>query len=286
MKSMTLHTTIRDGLTISYINEEEFEALWDEIFKIKQYIFSCRTDAPFIIDCGAHIGMSILYFKQRYPHAQIIAFEPNPQTFQILAQNVQQNHLQGVQLIEAAVAASNGNIPFYVRQDSTITWGDTSLKGAITGSEQQWRTISVPASRLSSYITRPVDYLKLDIEGMEEIVLREIEEKLPLITEIRIEFHCQSMNEANNLDRTLSLLSRHNLGYAFVRNRRAISIDEIRHGMKYTDPYQFIIYTHRNRRYLWWQSWFVVPQLIRAQNGVRRIYQHFVDLTPSNLYKE
>ena len=181
MKSMTLQTTTRDGLTVSYIDEQEFEALWEEIFRVNQYIFSSKTDAPFIIDCGAHIGMSVLYFKQRYPHAQIIAFEPNPQTFQILKQNIKQNHLQGVQLVEAAVAAGNGEIPFYVRRNSTITWGDTSLKGAITGSEQQWRTISVHAAQLSSYITRRVDYSKLDIEGMEEIVLREIEEKLPLI---------------------------------------------------------------------------------------------------------
>src|SRR6266478_1954985 len=278
MKSMTLQTTTRDGFTISYIDEEEFEELWIEIFKINQYIFSCKTVAPFIIDCGANIGMSVLYLKRRYPHAQLNALEPNPQTFQVLEQNINQNHLQGVQLVNAAAAASNGEIQFYVRRDSTKTEGDTGLKGAVIGSEQQWRIINVPAARLSSYITRPVDYLKLDIEGMEETVLREIEEKLPLITEIRIEFHCQSTNEANNLDRTLSLLSRHNFKYAFVRNRRVISIDEIRHGVKHTNPYQFIIYAHRNRRYVWWQSWFVMTKLILVQNGVRRIYRHFVNL--------
>src|SRR2546421_8598701 len=99
MKNMTLQTTMRGGLTISYINEQEFEYLWYEIFGLNQYLFSCKTDAPFIIDCGAHIGMSILYFKRRYPHAQIVAFEANPQTFQVLEQNIKQNHIQGVQLI-------------------------------------------------------------------------------------------------------------------------------------------------------------------------------------------
>jgi FkbM family methyltransferase len=269
MKSMTLQTTTRDGLTISFINEEEFESLWNEIFSVNQYLFSCKTDAPFIIDCGAHIGMSVLYFKQRYPHAQIIAFEPSPQPFQILEQNIKQNHIQGVQLVNAAVTADNGEIPFYVRQDSTITWGDTSLKEAIDGSEQQWRTISAHAVRLSSYITRPVDYLKLDIEGMEETVLREIEKKLPLVTELRIEFHCKSTNEVNNLDKTLALLSKYNFKYAFKRDRKVISIGEIRGRMKHTDPYLFIIYAHRNRRQVLWQSW-LVPWLIRIQNRVNR----------------
>src|SRR5438067_450203 len=97
MKSMTLQTTTRDDLTISYIDEQEFDILWNEIFRVNQYVFSSKTDTPFIIDCGSHIGMSVLYFKRRCPQAQIIAFEPNPQTFQILERNIRQNHLQDVQ---------------------------------------------------------------------------------------------------------------------------------------------------------------------------------------------
>lgn len=270
MKSMTLQTTTRDGLTISFIDEEEFECIWNEIFRVNQYVFSCKTDTPFIIDCGAHIGLSVLYFKRLYPRAHIIAFEPNPQTFQILEKNIKQNHLQDVQLVNAAVGASEGEIAFFVKQDSTMRWADTGLKGAIVGSEQEWRTTCVHAVRLSSYITRHVDYLKLDIEGMEEIVLREIEKKLPLIPEIRIEFHSKNTNEANNLDRTLSLLSEYNFKYAFEHDRTVIGIDRVRRDMKHSDLYLFIIYAHRNRRRVVWQSWFV-PKLIRIKNRVRRI---------------
>ncbi len=214
--------------------------------------------------------MSVLFFKRRYPRAQVIAFELDPQTFQILEQNIKQNHLQDVQLINAAVANDDGEIPFYVRQDSTITWGNTSLKGVIIGSEQQWHTIRVHAVRLSSYITRRIDYLKLDIEGMEETVLQEIQEKLPLITEIRAEFHCHSTNEANNLDRTLAVLNKHSFKYAFERYRKVIGMNEIRRGMQHTNPYQFIIYAHRSQRRVMWQSWFV-PKLIRIQNKLIHI---------------
>jgi len=34
-----------------------------------------------------------------------------------------------------------------------------------------WKTITVPKVRLSCYINEPIDYLKLDIKGMEEIVV-------------------------------------------------------------------------------------------------------------------
>ena len=171
-----------------------------------------------------------------------------------------------MELVNAAAAAANGEIAFYIRQDSTTTWGDTSLKGAIVGSEQQWRTIKVHARRLSSYIACPVDYLKLDIEGMEETVLREIEEKLPLVKEIRLEFHCRSTNEANNLDRTLALLSRYSFKYAFEVDRKVVSMYEIRRAMMHKDPYQVIIYAHRSRRRVVWQSRFV-PKLIRLQKN-------------------
>lgn len=269
MKSLTLHTITRDGLTISFSNEKEFEFLWWEIFRKKAYAFSCKTDTPFIIDCGAHIGMSILYFKRCYPQAQIIAFEPNPQTFQMLEQNIRQNHLQNVQLVNAAVGAVEGEIQFYVRRDAAEeSWGDTALKEAIVDTEQEWRTISVPAVRLSSYITRPVDYLKLDIEGLEETVLREIEKTLPLIMEIRLEFHCNSTNEVNNLDRTLSLLSKHGFRYAIERAWRVINIDKARISNETTTPYQLMIYIHRNEICVWWQSWFM-NKLFRLQNKVK-----------------
>jgi FkbM family methyltransferase len=270
MKSMTLRTTTRDGFTISFINEEEFEAIWWEIFRKKIYFFPCKTDTPFIIDCGANIGLSVLYFKRCFPHARIIAFEPNPQTFQILEQNIRQNHLQGVQLVQAAVAATDGEIQFYVGRDPReLSLGDTGLRGAIVGPEQERRPISVPAVRLSSYITRPIDYLKMDIEGMEETVLQEIAEKLPLITEVRLEFHHSSANEANSLDRMLALLDQYNFKYALESAWRAISINEAKRIMKNTDYHQFMVCIHRNYRCVWWQSWFM-NKIFRIQNKVRR----------------
>ena len=226
MNSTTLLTAKRGGLTISYIDREEFDALWGEIFRVKQYVFSCKTDTPFIIDCGAHIGLSILYFKRCYPRAHIIAFEPNPQTFEILTQNIKQNHLEDVQLINAAASTLDGETQLYTRCDTTTRWGDTGLKGAIVGSEQQWRAIPVKAVRLSSYITRPTDYIKMDIEGMEETVLHEIEEKLPLINEIRLEFHYTSTNTANDIERILAMLHEHDFKCIFESGRRVVSMNE------------------------------------------------------------
>jgi FkbM family methyltransferase len=42
---------------------------------------------PLIIDCGANIGASVLWFLARYPHAHIIAVEPAPDNAALLRRN-------------------------------------------------------------------------------------------------------------------------------------------------------------------------------------------------------
>jgi FkbM family methyltransferase len=40
--------------------------------------------SPYIIDAGANIGLSIIYFKKKYPNSKIVAFEPDKLIFNIL----------------------------------------------------------------------------------------------------------------------------------------------------------------------------------------------------------
>ena len=42
---------------------------------------------PLIVDCGANIGASVLWFTARYPEAHIVAFEPSPVNFALLRNN-------------------------------------------------------------------------------------------------------------------------------------------------------------------------------------------------------
>jgi FkbM family methyltransferase len=263
--SRTILTRTIDGVTFSFANEGDFDLVYNEKFKVNQYKFSTRTTAPLILDCGANIGISVLYFKKLYPRARVIAFEPNPETFKLLEHNVQQNNLCDVQLINAAVGSSNGTIEFYVNDDP-VCWSlsDTGIADSYSG-PAGWKAITVPQVRLSSYITEPVDYLKLDIEGMEEIVLREIEERIDLIGEIRMEFHSHRANKENDLDRVLSLLARHEFNYAFELDRKLLSLRHVRRAIQNNEKYLFIIYLHRKRSRVWWQS-HVVPKVVRVQN--------------------
>ena len=58
-------------------------------------------ESPFIVDCGANIGLSALYFASRLPKAKIIGIEPARDNVELARKNTGQNPL--IEIIEAAV---------------------------------------------------------------------------------------------------------------------------------------------------------------------------------------
>ena len=55
-----------------------FYAGYREIFIQELYRFETSNPAPVIIDCGANCGLSVVYFKQLFPAAKIVAVEADP----------------------------------------------------------------------------------------------------------------------------------------------------------------------------------------------------------------
>jgi FkbM family methyltransferase len=194
------------GFRVHYLHEEEFRLLADDIFGHEQYRFDARTSRPRILDCGAHIGLSVLYFKRTCPRARITAFEPNPDTFELLKRNVWGNGFRDVELVNAAVGESAGTIDFHVSRDPLFWhWGDAAVKN-LWYDETRWQTIQVPAVALADWLTEPVDYLKMDIEGFETRVLRTAGERLRQVYQVTVEFHGSKTNPGNRLEAVRAML--------------------------------------------------------------------------------
>ena len=166
------------------------EVLVDEIYKV-----NLASNAR-IIDCGANIGLSVLYFKSICPSAHITAFEPDKHNFEILTKNCIVNNLKQVDLVEAAVWKENTELKFIAQggMDSKIS------EGADAG-------ITVKAYSLITYLQEPVDFLKLDIEGAEYKVLRNIEGNLDNITNLFIEYH-GDFSQTNELVDILNIVQK------------------------------------------------------------------------------
>lgn len=58
-----------------------------QVFLALSYKIKINKDPKVIIDCGANIGLSVVYFKNRFPNSKIVAIEPEISNFEMLKTN-------------------------------------------------------------------------------------------------------------------------------------------------------------------------------------------------------
>lgn len=169
--------------------------------------FTPRGSAPRIIDCGANIGVSVLEWKTRWPMSQVLCFEPDPFAFELLKTNIERNDIPGVQCVQAAVADFDGQGRLHGELGRGADARGNSLC-ASWGKRSHSASIEVPCMRLSPYLKRePVAFLKLDVEGAEESVLRECSSDLASVEAAYVEVHeTESLSATNSLERIEPLL--------------------------------------------------------------------------------
>lgn len=223
-------------------NRDEFARICQDVFRDHEYIFETRRWAPLIIDAGAHVGSATHYFKRRFPRARVLAIEANPVTFKLLQRNIQHNRLTRVRAMQAALAPTVGEIPFYTSGTDLEpgAWGDSAVP-------QPWHEnddttiVRVPAVTLSSLLTEPVDMLKLDIEGLETEVLVEAASRLSLVRHVSLEFHGTLRNPGNSVVRICEVLEAAGLTPEVKQYGRVVKLTEI----EQTDPYWLMIRAQR-----------------------------------------
>jgi len=214
--------TVKIGkFKFSFNNFQEFILLYFGIYLFRGYRFRADKSQPLIIDCGSHIGISVLSFKKQYPKSKIIGFEPNPETFKILKTNIRQNNLDNVELVNAAVSDKEDEIDFYINTKNTWSWKDSLFKTWFI--KDKFRKVKVKAVALSKYLNQSVDLLKLNIEGSETLVMKEIESKLKNVKEILLHYHGEVSNPNNNLEDIFKILDRNHYAYT-IRQLRSFGI--------------------------------------------------------------
>lgn len=202
------------GKNVNGINPESLMQLYDEIFVNEPYYFNSNKNCPFILDLGSNIGTSILYFKSIFPNSKIIAFEPNTANYKLCLDNLRNNDIDDVILYNNAISDKKEELELLVPESEDQA---CSLnKNRINARNLKTKTENVKTVLLSDYITETVDFLKMDIEGAEESVIKECEDKLHLVDRMFIEFHYTYNDNTNNLSSLLSILDRNNYNYLIL----------------------------------------------------------------------
>lgn len=175
-----------------------FLASYQEIFIDDIYKFDSNKEAPVFIDCGANIGLGTIFLKRRFIDAVIYCFEADPNLHKLLQQNVINFKFENITCYNQAVSITDGYIKFSL---------EGGHSGMIVDAEGE-NVVDVPAIRLRDFLNKfdAIEFLKIDIEGHEEKVLADIEDQLPKVEHLFIEYH-SFMGKKQQLGEMLNLLT-------------------------------------------------------------------------------
>lgn len=171
-----------------------------EIFVEKSYMFNSSSQTPVIYDCGANVGTSCIFFKEKFPGSKIKAFEPDPKVYKVLSENLK--NYQGIEIINKAVWINNDEIEFSA---------EGADAGSIYGNKNK---IKIQSIRLKNLIEseNEIDMLKIDIEGAESEVLKDCGNSLENVKNIFIEYH-SFIKDQQALSSLLKILEENNFRY-------------------------------------------------------------------------
>jgi len=178
------------GNIIKFVDSASFLFLYKEIFRQEIYKFNTDTLKPSIIDCGANIGLSIIYFKRLYPESEIIGFEPDKRIFDILTFNISSFNLENITLINKGLWNEETTLKFFSE-------GADGGRIAVEGDKKN--IVEIQTVRLREYLSKTVDFLKIDIEGAEVEVLKDCKDLLNNVKHIFVEYH-SFLNKPQELD--------------------------------------------------------------------------------------
>ena len=155
-----------------------------------QYLYdACLQEAfagvqsPFVLDVGAHHGETVAYIRERFPDARIVAFEPTPESFQLLTKLQQRYKFEPFNL---ALGAKNGQVDFHVNSHSptnSILAMDAGASRLDPLAAETPLLVRVALARLDDFLVQhqmqqSIDYLKLDVQGYEVEVIKGATETL------------------------------------------------------------------------------------------------------------
>lgn len=185
------------ALNLSIPDSASFLSTYKDLFIDETYAFKCINVQPRILDLGANIGLSVLYFKQLFPNAEITAYEADPLIFEHLKKNVHGNGFVDVRLLNQAAWD----------EKTTIQFSSEGADGGRAAVAHDANLISVDAVDIRDVLKEGnFNFLKMDIEGAEERVLPACRDYLSFFSHVFIEYHSLA-GKRQNLNEIISLLT-------------------------------------------------------------------------------
>lgn len=173
-----------DSLFIPYIYKEIYlDGVYVDIFNMKKDMI--------VIDVGANIGIVTHYMRQY--SKKVYAIEPSSEHFEALKKNKEFNKWNNVEIFKLGIADKDGEMTLNLNEKNRTCHSLTLDYGQ--GGEKV-KTMAMDTFFKENKIEK-VDFMKFDVEGAEDLILRSIGFKrvAPKISAIEVEFHHPNWRE-------------------------------------------------------------------------------------------
>ena len=137
-----------------------------------------------VIDAGANIGTSAIWFARKFPNAKIVAVEPESENFDLLVKNVKT--FENVIPLRAALGRELGKLKLLDRK--TGPWGYSVCEESGDAELEEVDSVTV-RSIMDKFGIERVCLLKMDIEGGEKDVLENSNQWIDNVDTMTVELH-------------------------------------------------------------------------------------------------
>jgi FkbM family methyltransferase len=190
VKTQPYSMLLRNGLRVQLRPGRGDRHTFYETFLRGDYTVHGQPLSPgdVVIDVGANIGcFTLLAARAVGPTGKVFALEPNAESFQQLVHNIRINGLSNVCALRLAMGGRIGLVPLHNSAVSLFS----STYSSVNNIEISGETEEVEMTTISTFMQERsiahCDYLKLDCEGSEYDILRDL--PVHSVAQIGVEFH-------------------------------------------------------------------------------------------------
>jgi FkbM family methyltransferase len=161
-------------------------SVFRQVLLEQQYDLPVPMTPAVIIDAGANIGLSALYFANKYPNAIIIAIEPEDSNYELLKKNTAA--YPKIRALKLAIWKENTQLCLF--DPMAGHHGFQIVKQVPTGGRIKKYVKAVSLDTLMAEMNLgSVDILKIDIEGAEKYVFEGASAWINKIAVVMVELH-------------------------------------------------------------------------------------------------
>jgi FkbM family methyltransferase len=162
--------------------------VFEQIFVHGEYAFTRELrDVRTVIDLGANIGLASALFLSLWPKAKVVAVEPDPDNYALMQKNLAPFG-ERARCVKGAVWPTSGSVALDKSAGDRKEWAVAVQEGSGVRAYDMHELVAMAG--------KPVDLLKVDIEGSEKPLFSGDTSWLAVVRNLSIELHGKECREA------------------------------------------------------------------------------------------